>query len=80
MDASVYSSQFGWGVSESKGLAFPQTDLTQFQFKTDAVNPGILATWFDGMVVYNTPCIKLIYHNLLELTFQFYNHHTQAIL
>ena len=54
MDASVYSSQFGWGVSESKGLAFPQTDLTQFQFKTDAVNPGILATWFDGMVVYNT--------------------------
>jgi hypothetical protein len=54
MDASPYSATNGWTASESKGLAFPETDLTQFRFKTDNINPSTFATGFNGMIVYNT--------------------------
>ncbi|KXH85448.1 hypothetical protein [Chryseobacterium kwangjuense] len=54
MDASPYSPNNGWTASESKGLAFPETDLTQFRFKTDNINPSVAATAYNGMIVYNT--------------------------
>lgn len=52
LDASSYSPVNGWTNSESKGLAFPETDLTQFRFKTDFL--ANFPTAFNGMVVYNT--------------------------
>lgn len=55
LDAASYSQQLGnYDHSTGKGLSFPQTDLTQFNFKTDQVGPSFFGTWFDGMVVYNT--------------------------
>ena len=52
IDASLYGQ--GWGANESKGLNFPQTDLTQWVFKTDFLNGTDFPTAYDGMVVYNT--------------------------
>ncbi|WP_027379811.1 hypothetical protein [Chryseobacterium daeguense] len=54
MDASPYSATNGWTASESKGLVFPETDLSLFRFKTDNINPSTFATGFNGMIVYNT--------------------------
>lgn len=53
LDVSSNSAVMGWSESESKGLAFPQTDLSKFVFKTDAISPGAFPTAFDGMIVYN---------------------------
>ena len=52
VDASLYSQ--GWEGNESKGLNFPQTDLTQWVFKTDFLNGADFPTAYDGMIVYNT--------------------------
>jgi len=55
LDASDYSKVgIGeWGKSESKGLIFPQVDLTQFRFNADNVTTTQFPTAFDGMIVYN---------------------------
>lgn len=52
LDVSSYSAINGWTESESKGLAFPETDLTKFVFKTDFI--ANFPTAFNGMIVYNT--------------------------
>lgn len=80
MDASPYSSTNGWTASESKGLAFPETDLTQFRFKTDNISPAVAATAYNGMIVYNTatgttadPAITTQTANLAPGFYYFYN-------
>lgn len=56
LDASSFTpSTGGWTESESKGLIFPQVNLTQFRFNT-ALFDGTTdnyPTAFDGMIVYN---------------------------
>jgi hypothetical protein len=52
IDASDYG--LNWSNNEAKGLNFPQTDLTQWVFKTDFLNGMQFSTAYDGMVVYNT--------------------------
>ena len=52
LDASEYSKT-SFDKSVSKGLIFPQVDLTQFEFKTTNVNRNYIPTAFDGMIVYN---------------------------
>lgn len=52
IDASDYG--LNWSNNEAKGLNFPQTDLTQWIFKTDFLNGLQFSTAYDGMVVYNT--------------------------
>ncbi|MDD3876499.1 MAG: hypothetical protein PHT69_07740 [Bacteroidales bacterium] len=39
--------------SNNKGLVFPRTDLTQWEFKTDLLDGSMFPTAFDGMIVYN---------------------------
>lgn len=80
MDVSPYSSTNGWTASESKGLAFPETDLTQFRFKTDNISPAVAATAYNGMIVYNTatgttadPAITTQTANLSAGFYYFYN-------
>lgn len=51
LDASSYTD--GWGVSEAKGLLFPQVDLTTFQLNAAAVDEFMFPTAYDGMIVYN---------------------------
>jgi hypothetical protein len=51
IDASDYG--INWGSNESKGINFPQTDLTTWVFKTDFLNGMQFSTAYDGMVVYN---------------------------
>lgn len=53
LDASEYSKT-SFDKSVSKGLIFPQVDLTQFEFKTTNVTRNYIPTAFDGMIVYNT--------------------------
>ena len=53
LDASEYSKT-SYDKSVSKGLIFPQVDLTQFEFKTTNVTRNYIPTAFDGMIVYNT--------------------------
>lgn len=55
LDASSYTPTAitGWTESESKGLVFPQVDLTQFRFKTNFISDNLFPTAFDGMIVYN---------------------------
>lgn len=55
LDASSYTptAVTGWTESESKGLIFPQVDLTQFRFKTNFISDNLFPTAFDGMIVYN---------------------------
>lgn len=43
-----------------KGLYFPKTDLTTWEFKTSTINPGKFSTYFDGMIVYNSGTGKTI--------------------
>ena len=50
IDLSSFSSS---PANESRGLLFPRTDLTSFQFVSDT-NPFGFATGYDGMIVYNT--------------------------
>ena len=52
IDASDYG--INWSSNESKGLVFPQTDLTQWVFQTEVLDGIIFSTAYDGMVVYNT--------------------------
>ncbi len=52
LDASGYTGSFP--NSQGKGLYFPKTDLTTWEFKTTAINPGKFKTYFDGMIVYNS--------------------------
>lgn len=54
LDASGYTKRNPKGNSIGKGLYFPQTDLTKWEFKTDMVSRSNFVTAFDGMVVYNT--------------------------
>lgn len=51
IDASGYKS-----VSNNigKGIYFPRTDLTTWEFKVSSINPGKFSSYFDGMIVYNT--------------------------
>lgn len=51
IDASDYGSN--WPTNEAKGLIYPQTDLTQWVFKTELLGALFLSA-YDGMVVYNT--------------------------
>ncbi|MCK0204232.1 hypothetical protein [Ornithobacterium rhinotracheale] len=51
LDASGYNRSSN---NIGKGLYFPTTDLTKWEFKTDGINPGKFKNYFDGMVVYNT--------------------------
>lgn len=46
-------SGFNSSTNNGKGLAFPRTDLTTFQFAADG-NAFSFATRYDGMIVYNT--------------------------
>ncbi|MDD3876501.1 MAG: hypothetical protein PHT69_07750 [Bacteroidales bacterium] len=39
--------------NNNKGLVFPRTDLTQWEFKTDLLDGSMFPTAFDGMIVYN---------------------------
>ncbi|MDD3875739.1 MAG: tail fiber domain-containing protein [Bacteroidales bacterium] len=39
--------------NNSKGLVFPRTDLTQWEFTTDLLDGFTFPTAFDGMIVYN---------------------------
>lgn len=48
------STNFNDANSVGKGLVFPNTDLTQWQFKTDGLDEITFPTAFDGMIVYNT--------------------------
>ena len=54
IDASDYG--INWASNESKGLVFPQTDLTQWVFNAqdDSLDGIKFSTAYDGMVVYNT--------------------------
>lgn len=52
LDASGYT---GADMGVGKGLLFPRTDLTTFEFKTDKLGGfQFFSTAFDGMIVYNT--------------------------
>ncbi|MDY3337676.1 hypothetical protein PG279_00605 [Riemerella anatipestifer] len=51
LDASGYNRS---NNNVGKGLYFPKTDLTTWEFKTSTINPGKFSTYFDGMIVYNT--------------------------
>jgi len=55
LDLSEFSvgAPLGYGNNEAKGLVFPSTDLTQWEFKTDGFG-AVFPTAFDGMIVYNT--------------------------
>lgn len=48
------STNFNDSNSLGKGLIFPRTDLTTWEFKTDALDGINFPTAFDGMIVYNT--------------------------
>jgi hypothetical protein len=48
------STNFNDANSLGKGLIFPRTNLTTWQFKTDALDGINFPTAFDGMIVYNT--------------------------
>ncbi|MDD3875744.1 MAG: tail fiber domain-containing protein [Bacteroidales bacterium] len=39
--------------NNNKGLVFPRTDLTQWEFTTDLLDGSMFPTAFDGMIVYN---------------------------
>lgn len=47
-DTSVSNNSIG------KGLVFPRTNLTTWEFNIELLNNGTFPTAFDGMVVYNT--------------------------
>jgi hypothetical protein len=51
LDLSSFSTS---PAGESRGLNFPQTDLTQFEFQSDGIAFGSFSTFYDGMIVYNT--------------------------
>lgn len=51
MDAS-YFNQFSNTLG--KGLYFPTTNLTTWEFKLSSIDPGKFSNYFDGMVVYNS--------------------------
>lgn len=57
LDASGYISAEN---NIGKGLYFPQTNLTNWEFKLDLVDPGTFPTYFDGMIVYNSGTGKTI--------------------
>ncbi|RAR75315.1 beta strand repeat-containing protein, partial [Flavobacterium aciduliphilum] len=48
------STNFNDANSLGKGLVFPRTDLTAWEFKTDALDGIMFPNAFDGMIVYNT--------------------------
>lgn len=52
LDASDYGKD--GDISMGKGLYFPQTDLTVWEFKIDNITRTNFTTAFDGLVVYNT--------------------------
>ena len=51
LDASGYRTA---AKDIGKGLYFPRTNLTTWEFETSSINPGRFATYFDGMIVYNS--------------------------
>ncbi|WP_252339377.1 hypothetical protein [Riemerella anatipestifer] len=51
IDASGYRTS---NNNVGKGLYFPTTNLTTWEFKTSNINPGKFSNYFDGMVVYNS--------------------------
>ncbi|MCK0204177.1 hypothetical protein [Ornithobacterium rhinotracheale] len=51
LDASGYNAV---GNSIAKGVYFPSTDLTTWEFKLDMIDPTKFSSYFDGMVVYNS--------------------------
>lgn len=50
LDASTNNNST---VNDGKGLLFPTTDLTQFTFRTDALDGLNFPSYFDGMIVFN---------------------------
>ncbi|MDD3876500.1 MAG: tail fiber domain-containing protein [Bacteroidales bacterium] len=53
-DASTnYDPSVTFENSNNKGLVFPRTDLTQWEFNTDLLDGSMFPTAFDGMIVYN---------------------------
>ena len=53
IDASIYSVSGSYPDNVGRGLAFPRTDLTTFQFESDGFFLSF-PTFYDGMIVYNT--------------------------
>ncbi|MCQ4156158.1 hypothetical protein PG294_11200 [Riemerella anatipestifer] len=51
MDASYYNQ---FSNTLGKGLYFPTTNLTTWEFKLSSIDPGKFSNYFDGMVVYNS--------------------------
>lgn len=55
LDASSnFNSSANGSQSLGKGLVFPDTDLTQFEFDMTLADGIYFPSYFDGMVVYNT--------------------------
>ncbi|MGV4379948.1 DUF5977 domain-containing protein [Ornithobacterium rhinotracheale] len=50
LDASGYTD---FENNVGKGIYFPETDLTTWEFKLDNVNPGNFSTYFNGLLVFN---------------------------
>ncbi|MRM83173.1 hypothetical protein [Riemerella anatipestifer] len=58
LDASNFQSQAD--ASKGKLLGFPKTDLTKFKFDLGVVSNDVVASGFDGVVVYNTATGKTL--------------------
>ncbi|MHA3044746.1 hypothetical protein JSO61_005335 [Riemerella anatipestifer] len=52
LDGSNFKNKLDPSIG--KVLGFPQTDLTKFTFNLDVVKNDVVASGFDGVVVYNT--------------------------
>ncbi|MCK0205020.1 DUF5977 domain-containing protein [Ornithobacterium rhinotracheale] len=50
LDASGYTD---FENNVGKGIYFPETDLTTWEFKLDNVNPSNFSTYFNGLLVFN---------------------------
>ncbi|MGP6547212.1 hypothetical protein ACTZMK_11225, partial [Ornithobacterium rhinotracheale] len=50
LDASGYTD---FENNVGKGIYFPETDLTTWEFKLNNVNPGNFSTYFNGLLVFN---------------------------
>jgi len=60
---SNFAALTGIDGSSGKGLIFPRTDLTVFEFNTGLVDEFSFNTLFDGMIVYNVGTGNTIINN-----------------
>ncbi|MHA3045401.1 hypothetical protein JSO61_008775 [Riemerella anatipestifer] len=58
LDGSNFKNKLDPSIG--KVLGFPQTDLTKFTFNLDVVKNDVVASGFDGVVVYNTATGKTL--------------------